>query len=295
MAGALGMMKKGGFWKDVLPVLASIFLPGAGSAIGTALGASGTTASVIGNAIIGGGVGALSGGGGKGAMRGAVMGGGSAAVAPMFGMGAPADAAPAGGALTTQAAAPAAPSGGGMGNMTKLAMLAAMAGGGGGNEYEQGIQPELPDSFTRPNPEISFDREYVGPTDANAYYTYGEAPTFSEFFKNNSVSEVEPPSSDWKRGGKTPPMPRGALSKDSMYVRGPGSGRDDVINAKLSNNEFVIDAETVALLGDGSPDDGARKLEELRASIRKHKGKALAKGKFSPDAKPAAAYLKKGK
>lgn len=65
-------------------------------------------------------------------------------------------------------------------------------------------------------------------------------------------------------------------------------GRVDDVNAKLSAREYVIDAETMALLGDGNPDAGAKKMDEFRENVRKHKGKALAKGKISPDAKPAA-------
>lgn len=84
----------------------------------------------------------------------------------------------------------------------------------------------------------------------------------------------------------------GALGAVSRFARGAGSGRDDVIDAKLSDGEYVIDAETVAMLGDGSSKEGARRLEEMRRNIRSHKGKALAKGKFSPDAKSPLAYLK---
>ena len=64
------------------------------------------------------------------------------------------------------------------------------------------------------------------------------------------------------------------------------SGRADDINAKLANNEYIIDAETTALAGDGNPDEGARRFDKLREEIRKHKGKKLAKGKISPNAKP---------
>jgi len=70
-----------------------------------------------------------------------------------------------------------------------------------------------------------------------------------------------------------------------------GDGRSDHIEARLSPNEFVMDAETVALLGNGSPDAGAEILERLRQNIREHKGKALVKGKFSPDAKPPEEYM----
>ena len=81
----------------------------------------------------------------------------------------------------------------------------------------------------------------------------------------------------------------GALSR---LAQGGGSGRDDTINAKLSDGEYVMDAETVALLGDGSTDAGARRLDEMRAKIRQHKGKSMARGKFSANAKSPLAYLK---
>lgn len=82
---------------------------------------------------------------------------------------------------------------------------------------------------------------------------------------------------------------------DSFAVRGPGTGRSDEIPAMLSDGEYVIDAETVALLGDGSSKAGAKKLDDLRVKIRKHKGKKLAKGKFSHDAKPADKYMAGGR
>jgi hypothetical protein len=82
---------------------------------------------------------------------------------------------------------------------------------------------------------------------------------------------------------------------DSFAVKGPGTGRSDEIPAMLSDGEYVIDAETVALLGDGSSKAGAKKLDDLRVKIRKHKGKKLAKGKFSHDAKPADKYMAGGR
>ena len=87
-------------------------------------------------------------------------------------------------------------------------------------------------------------------------------------------------------------MAQGGLNAMSRFVRGGGTGRSDEINAKLSDGEYVIDAETVAMLGDGSSKAGAKRLDEMRASIRKHKGKVLARGKFSPNAKSPLAYLK---
>ena len=82
---------------------------------------------------------------------------------------------------------------------------------------------------------------------------------------------------------------RGGLS---MLAQGGGSGRADTIHAKLSDGEYVMDAETVALLGDGSTKEGARRLDEMRKKLRMQKGKTLAKGGFSPAAKSPLAYLK---
>jgi len=76
-----------------------------------------------------------------------------------------------------------------------------------------------------------------------------------------------------------------------QFVSGQGSGRDDTVEALLSDGEYVMDAESVALLGDGSAEEGARRLDQLRASIRQHKGGALAKGEISPDAKAPEEYL----
>ena len=91
----------------------------------------------------------------------------------------------------------------------------------------------------------------------------------------------------------TPKLARGGpLSQIAYLARGSGSGRADTIDAKLSDGEYVIDAETVALLGDGSNQAGAKLLDQMRASIRAQKGKMLAKGKISPNAKAPLSYMK---
>ena len=76
------------------------------------------------------------------------------------------------------------------------------------------------------------------------------------------------------------------------YVRGGGTGTSDSIPARLSDGEYVIDAQTVSMLGDGSSDAGAKRLDAMRAEIRKHKGKALAQGKFAPQAKGPLSYAR---
>ena len=78
----------------------------------------------------------------------------------------------------------------------------------------------------------------------------------------------------------------------ARLARGGGTGRSDEIPARLSDGEYVMDAETVALLGDGSTNAGAHRLDQMRAKIRQHKGKSMARGKFSANAKSPLAYLK---
>lgn len=72
------------------------------------------------------------------------------------------------------------------------------------------------------------------------------------------------------------------------HVKGPGDGTSDSIylkNAALSNGEYVIDAPTVSMAGNGSNDAGAKVFDRIRSDIRKHGGKALARGKQPMTAK----------
>lgn len=68
-------------------------------------------------------------------------------------------------------------------------------------------------------------------------------------------------------------------SPSHSYIRGPGDGTSDDVNAKLSNGEYVVDAPTVSLLGNGSNEAGAKALDGFRHRVRTHAGKKLARGK----------------
>jgi hypothetical protein len=103
-------------------------------------------------------------------------------------------------------------------------------------------------------------------------------------------------SNNWNKlsGGdynKPVNLARGGALTQAFTGGGAGSGRSDNIRANLSPNEYVMDAETVSMLGDGSPQEGAKRLDEMRQKIRKHKGKALSRGKFSPNAKSPLSYI----
>jgi hypothetical protein len=147
------------------------------------------------------------------------------------------------------------------------------------------MSPEQQEYFNRPS--ISWDwNKLQGDANANnlslTEYMARSWPKITSGAYNMQPATTNPPR--MARGG--------ALSAVARFAQGAGSGRADTIDAKLSDGEYVIDAETVAMLGDGSNKEGAKRLDAMRGSIRSHKGKALARGKFSPNAKSPLSYLK---
>ena len=113
------------------------------------------------------------------------------------------------------------------------------------------------------------------------YYRYGYGPEQSFF---NYAPQGEPNKSEAYTG----------YAEGGFAVEGPGDGRDDKIPALLSDGEYVIDAETVALLGNGSNKAGAELLDQFRVNVRKQKGQKLARGEFSEDAKRPEHYMAGG-
>jgi hypothetical protein len=75
------------------------------------------------------------------------------------------------------------------------------------------------------------------------------------------------------------------------YVQGRGDGQSDEIPAMLANGEYVFDADTVAALGNGSNEAGAKALDKMREAIRKHK-RSAPHTKIPPKAKSPLEYLK---
>lgn len=84
----------------------------------------------------------------------------------------------------------------------------------------------------------------------------------------------------------------GGLSQVSdRYVKGGSPGQADMIQARLSDGEYVFDADSVAALGDGNNEAGAAKLDQMRENIRAHKRSASPK-RIPPKAKSTQAYMK---
>ena len=81
------------------------------------------------------------------------------------------------------------------------------------------------------------------------------------------------------------------MAGGGSLVAGMGGGQDDLVPAMLSPGEYVFDAETVAMLGDGSNDAGADRLDQMRERIRAHKRRGPL-SKIAPPAKRPESYLK---
>lgn len=93
--------------------------------------------------------------------------------------------------------------------------------------------------------------------------------------------------------GDAPVVIERACGGSTNYVQGGTSGQADKIDAKLSDGEYVMDADVVSALGDGNNEAGAKKLDTMRQQIRTHKRSAPS-NKIPPKAKSPLAYMKKG-
>ena len=82
----------------------------------------------------------------------------------------------------------------------------------------------------------------------------------------------------------------GLNSLENRYVKGDGDGTSDDVPAMLANGEFVIPADVVSKLGNGSNDAGANILDEFLQVIREHAQRHDPK-ELPPDSKGALAYL----
>jgi len=82
----------------------------------------------------------------------------------------------------------------------------------------------------------------------------------------------------------------GLSSMENRYVAGEGDGTSDSVPAMLANGEFVIPADVVSSLGNGSNEAGASVLDQFLASIRDHKHSKGSKG-LPPDSKGPLSYL----
>ena len=108
-----------------------------------------------------------------------------------------------------------------------------------------------------------------------------------------------PPAGAMRKGGlphvSNVPQVDGRFDfRQGSAVHGEGDGQSDDIPAMLADGEYVIDAETVAQIGNGSTKAGAQALDKFRENIRAHKRSAPL-DKIPPKTKTLTSYLKGAK
>lgn len=278
-----------GFLDFLIPAAASLFLgPAVGGVVGGALGLGSTAAGIAGGALAGAGAsaimgnnpltGALVGGGvpvlgsalgGMGGLGG-MLGGATFQGGPLAGGAIPASGPALGGATTSALGGL---FGAGDNPLMKAAPYLLMASALSGGQKQTAPVPIKDNQNKVPLSQVEFERPQTNPM-VTGNYGYGPEQSF---FQNNAL----------------PALPPKVTAAEGRYVKGGGTGTSDDIPAVLSDGEYVIDAQTVSMLGDGSSDAGAAKLDAMRKEIRKHKGKALAEGKFAPNAKGPLSYMKR--
>ena len=135
---------------------------------------------------------------------------------------------------------------------------------------------------------------------ASNHYSYGKPVDPLEVMgvRDPAVSN-EPQTQAVRKGGSMHPQgPLGVPMKEGRHdyrqgaaVNGPGDGQSDDIPAMLADGEYVIDAELVSMLGNGSNKAGAQYLDRFRQSVREHKRSAPL-DKIPPKTKSPLAYMK---
>lgn len=177
--------------------------------------------------------------------------------------------------------------------LNRIMKLVSMGGGIANSLMNQGatrgyqspasLQAALSSPFTKWNPQQQADaNKYFGSSNAGmrALSAPGSLPSPVVAGKRYAEGgDVE--------GDAQMHVSSGALSS---LVKGPGGGQDDKVPAWLGPGEYVMDADIVSALGDGSNEHGAKKLDEWRERIRTHKRGASAKS-IPPKAKTPEAYL----
>lgn len=124
-----------------------------------------------------------------------------------------------------------------------------------------------------------------------------KAATYSAPLRLASVRSATTPTarngeSLWFTNNKLPSYyAKGGAVGALGYVRGGSPGQADKISAKVSDGEYVLDADVVSALGDGNNEAGAKKLDAMRNAIRAQKRSAPA-SQIPPKAKSPLAYMK---
>jgi hypothetical protein len=138
------------------------------------------------------------------------------------------------------------------------------------------------------------------------YFSYGNVPDINQILNPNQQQALQEQGLLYaKDGGMAAPLLMnngGPLSvvhhsgkaridfRQGSRVSGAGDGQSDDIPAMLADGEYVLDADIVAALGNGSTKAGSDLLDKFREQIRSHKRNGSLKD-IPPPAKSPLEYL----
>jgi hypothetical protein len=132
--------------------------------------------------------------------------------------------------------------------------------------------------FGGPKPFEKEDEDYSGPLSDFSYSRSGYTPyrAASGGLMDSAVAKR------MMKGGHL-----GSYSDGGRLLKGPGDGMSDNIPAKigskqparLADGEFVVPADVVSGLGNGSTDAGARRLYDMMDKVRKARTGSKKQGK----------------
>ena len=163
-------------------------------------------------------------------------------------------------------------------------------GGSTQNPYSSMVQTLLNDKGgENPKPELPIAAEGGSLDDILDKWQKTQNAQKSLQLMGQGLKMLGAPNYGYKDGGQ-PHVPEFITGATGHYVKGKGDGQSDDIPAMLADGEYVFDADTVASLGNGSSDAGAKLLDHFRESLRKHKRSAPV-DKIPPLASPLL-YMK---
>lgn len=131
-----------------------------------------------------------------------------------------------------------------------------------------GFQPPKQQSAKDPFSDLALGTSGFGPTNTD---------TNTDPFADLSIgsSYTVPETQSFAEGGLASAHPAGEPQfyseggLNNRYIKGEGDGTSDSIPAMVADSEFVMPADVVAALGNGSSDAGASKLDQMVQQIRK--------------------------
>ena len=131
---------------------------------------------------------------------------------------------------------------------------------------------------------------------SQTHYTFGNAVDPLDFLAGGGQAmNLNVPMTGGVPVNANVPMLQGRKDyRNGAYVEGAGDGQSDSIPAMLADGEYVMDADVVSSLGNGSNKAGAKVLDKMRENIRMHK-RSTPVNSIPSKAKSPLAYMKGAK